>query len=496
MVEQGKEHIKQKKLVQSDNAIRGARIGVFEYDPLSQTVSASEIWREMLEVAPDEVVDIQLEWGSRVHPEDLEAALEPVRLCSEGKTERARCEYRLHSRDRSHWRWLRTDIAVAERDASGKPSLLVGAQTDITERKAMDEALRISIEQFQSAFDNAPIGMAVVGLDGGWLKVNSALCDLLGFSEEELLRTNFQTLTHADDLSGDIELMKALLRGETRFYTMEKRYFRSNGAIMWGTLSVGLVRNGDGTPAHFVSQIVDITEQRRLDQMRNEFVSVVSHELRTPLTSVLGALTLLELDDEAEFSDETLRLLFIAKSNGERLNHLINDILDFQKFSARQMRFSLAQHLVVNLVEESLLTNLASADKYGLRFVAVCSDRSLRGLLDPHRFHQVMANLLSNAAKFSRPGSDVEVATMQLAEFIKISISNNGPGISEAFRDRVFKPFSQASSMSDLRSGGTGLGLSISKKIVEQLGGKIGFESIPNERTTFWFTVRSASLAP
>jgi signal transduction histidine kinase len=102
-----------------------------------------------------------------------------------------------------------------------------------------------------------------------------------------------------------------------------------------------------------------------------------------------------------------------------------------------------------------------------------------------------MANLLSNAAKFANHGSMIEVAAEKLGPSIRISIKNTGPGIEEAFRDRVFMPFSQESSMSDLRSGGTGLGLSITKQIVEQMGGEIGFESIPNESTVFWFTIRA-----
>lgn len=489
------DQIRQKGLIQSDNAIRGANIGVFEYDPATDIVSVSDIWRELLELAPEETHDVQQEWRSRVHPDDLAAALEPIRLCSEDQAERASCEYRLHSRDRSHWQWMRTEIAVARRDLTGKPSLLVGAQTDITERKLMEDALRISVEQFRSAFENAPIGMAIIGRDGAWLKVNPALCNLLGFAEEDLRRTDFQTLTHPDDLDADLGQLKLLSRGEISSYTIEKRYYRANGSILWGKLRVGMVRNADGQADHFVSQIIDITEQRRIDQMKSEFVSTVSHELRTPLTSILGALTLLEADDDAPFSDEVHRLLFIAKTNGDRLHHLINDILDFQKFSARQMHFSLSPHLIAGLVEETLLANLASADKYGVRFTTAFTDRSLIALVDPKRFHQVMANLLSNATKFAGPRSAIEVSAQVQGSSIRVSVSNTGPGIPEAFKGQVFKPFSQVASMSDLRSGGTGLGLSITKQIVEQMGGDIGFDSIPDVKTTFWFTIRTAEAS-
>jgi len=482
----------QNQLVLSDNAIRGANIGVFEYDPIADTVTVSDIWRQMLELGVNEIVDVQHEWQCRVHPDDLEAALDPIRLCSQGHTERATCEYRLHSRDRSHWRWMRTDIAVARRDAMGRPSLLVGAQTDITERKLTEEALRVSVEQFRSAFDSGPIGKALIDLHGNWLLVNPAMCELLGYSESELRKTNFQALTHPDDLEADLRLLKLLIAGQIPSYTIDKRYYRFNGAIMWGRLSVGMVRDAEGRPDHFVSQVIDITEQRRLEEVRSEFVSVVSHELRTPLTSILGALTLLSTYDEDQFTDEVQRLLFIARANGERLQSLVNDILDFQKFSAQQMRFSPSPQRIAKLVEDSLMTNLASADKFGVRFSPQIRDRTLLGMTDPKRFQQVMANLLSNATKFAKTGSAVEVNVDQIDQSIRVSVTNVGEGIPEAFRERVFKPFSQAIAMSDRRSGGTGLGLSITKQIVEQMGGEIGFDSTPGEKTTFWFTVPSA----
>jgi len=479
------------QLVQSDNAIRGAWIGVFEYDTVADAVSVSEIWRCMLEIGPTEQLDMQQEWRSRVHPDDIAKALEPIRLCNEGHAERANCEYRLHSRDRSHWRWMRTDIAVAQRDPTGRPVLLVGAQSDITERKETEEALRVGVEQFRSAFYHGPIGKAIVGRDGFFKVVNAALCDLLGYPEDELLGLQFQTLTHPDDLDDDLHHLELLVEGKIPSYTLEKRYYRANGAIMWGRLIVGLVRDSEGKPDHFVSQIVDITEQRRLDELKSEFVSVVSHELRTPLTSILGALTLLGFEDDAKFSDEVLRLLFIAKTNGERLHQLINDILDFQKFTAKQMQFSLSPQKIAMLVDEALLASMGLADKFGVRFSPTGNHRSVIGLVDPKRFHQVMANLLSNAAKFAEPKSALDISIEPDGPSIRVSVSNIGQGIPDEFRDRIFKPFAQAAKISDRISGGTGLGLSITKQIVEQMGGEIGFESVPGGRTTFWFTVRS-----
>jgi PAS domain S-box-containing protein len=477
------------ELARVNNVIKGARIGIFEYNPMADTVIVSDIWRDLLELDPSDTVDVQVEWRGRVHPNDLETALEPIRICLENISERASCEYRLRTKDGSQWRWMQTDASIARRDKDGKVIRVIGAMTDITERKITENALRRSVEQFRSAFDNAVIGKAIVDLDGRWMGVNPALCDLLGYSEEELLKTNFQSLTHPDDLSDDLFKLDLLKAGSIPAYQIEKRYIRANGAIMWGLLSVGMVKNAEGHPDHFISQIVDVTEQRRLSELRNEFVATVSHELRTPLTSVLGSLTLLSSMDDEPFSDEAQRLLYIAQENGKRLHALVNDILDFEKLSAWQMRFTLSRHQIVGLIEEAVLANLASADKFGVRFHIDCPDRSLTGFVDPKRFQQVMTNLLTNAAKFADKGSTIDVTVEGQTKAIRVSVANDGAGIPDVFRDHIFKPFSQAALSATRTRGGTGLGLNITKQIVEQTGGIIGFESDQGSRTTFWFTV-------
>lgn len=477
------------ELQRANSAIRGARIGVFEYNPVEDTVIVSRIWRELLGLEETDTVDVQKAWHARVHPDDLDTALEPIRICLEDIDERAGCEYRFRSRDGSRWRWMRADISIAKRDAAGSVTRLIGAMTDITERKTTENALRKSVEQFISAFEAAAVGKAIVGLDGKWLRVNLTLCRQFGYSEEEMLSTDFQTLTHPDDLSDDLFKLDLLKAGKISGYQIEKRYLKANGAIMWGLLSVGMVKDEDGRPDQFISEIVDITEQRRLGELRSEFVSTVSHELRTPLTSILGSLALLSGMDAEPFSDEAQRLLYIAQENGKRLHALINDILDFEKFSAGQMRFELSRHQIAGLIEEAILANMASADKFGVRFNIGCPDRSLTGFVDPERFQQVMTNLLTNATKFADQGSTIDVVAERQSKVTRVSVVNEGDGISDAFRDQIFKPFAQAAPSATRARGGTGLGLNITKQIVEQTGGTIGFDSEEGGKTTFWFTV-------
>ena len=477
------------ELARANNAIKGARIGVFEYNPVSDTVIVSDLWREIMELQDGETMDVQVEWRGRVHPDDLATALQPVLICIDGIRTRASCEYRLRSRDGSKWLWMQSDVAAARRDSTGKVIRVIGAMTDISARKTTENDLRRSVEQFRSTFDHASIGKAIVGLDGRWLSVNPSLCLLLGYCEDDLLKTDFQTITHPDDLNADLVKLEQLTAGIITNYQLEKRYIRANGAVMWGLLSVTMVRDAEGNPEHYIAQIVNVTEQRQLNELKRDFVATVSHELRTPLTSVLGALSLLSSMDSEPFSDAAQRLLYIAQENGKRLNALVSDILAFEKMSSPHMQVNLTQNRIAGLIDDAVLANLATADKFDVQVRITVPDRSVTGFVDPKRFQQVMTNLLTNAAKFAVKGSLIDVTVERQPNILRIAIANDGSGIPDGFRNDIFKPFAQARSTTTRNRGGTGLGLSITKQIVELSGGTIGFDSAKDGRTTFWFTV-------
>lgn len=138
------------------------------------------------------------------------------------------------------------------------------------ERRRAEEALRAGEERFRGAFDHAPIGMALVSLDGRWLRVNRAVCDILGYTQEELLATDFQTLTHPDDLGADLHLVQQTLTGEIASYQMEKRYFHKIGAVVHAVLAVSLARDANGQPLYFISHINDVTARKQAEAERQE----------------------------------------------------------------------------------------------------------------------------------------------------------------------------------------------------------------------------------
>jgi PAS domain S-box-containing protein len=477
------------ELKRASIAINAARIGVFEYFPLEDRVVVSGMWRKLMELEKGVSVDTQKEWRSRVHPDDLFDAEEAVRVCVDGEQEKATSEYRLLSKDGSTWRWMEVDVAGITTDSSGRITSVVGSMSDISQRKDMDISLRSSSEQFRSAFENSPIGHVIFGVDGQWRRVNKALCDALGYSRDELVSRPADKITHPESIRRASEQFAKLAAGEIDTYSEDRRYIRKDGTTMSAQTTVSLVRDANGKPDHILCQVMDVTENRRLAALKGEFIATISHELRTPLTSVLGSLRLLMSMKSENLSEKVQRLLAIAHQNGDRLYDLINDILDFEKFSLNQMELTLGCHDLAAQIEEAIQANTPVAESYNVAYISGQYGAGIDGTIDPKRFQQVMTNLLTNAAKFSYPNTQVRADINGLDGFWKVCVTNQGEGVPIAFREQIFSPFSQAKEADTRSRGGTGLGLVISKQIVEQSGGQIGFDSVVGDQTTFWFTV-------
>lgn len=470
-------------------AVKGARIGVFEVDMSNNTSIVSGVWRELMDVGSDEDIDAQIEWRRRVHPDDLPRVEQADRDCIEGRSERSLIDYRMRSRDGSSWRWMRSDAVAGSRDDKGVATRLIGAQTDITDTRNAEEALRQSERQFRSAMEYAPIGKALLAPDGRWLKVNPAICRFLGYTEQELLAIDFQTITHPDDLAKDVDHVKRLLTGDEHTYSMEKRYLRPDGNIIWGHLSVALVRDEKGVPLHFISQIVDITERHRLERMKRDFTATVSHELRTPVTSIAAALGLIDPATFDALPDKARKLITISRQNCGHLRLLLDDILDFEKLSSDKMSINVTSANVVEIIEQSIQVTQPYADQHDVEVTLDAHDQAIWCKVDPTRFQQVIINLLSNAAKFSHEGGSIRVSVAEERAQVRISVVDQGIGIPEEMHHLIFEPFSQVDPSDTRERRGTGLGLSLSKQLTERMGGMIGFCSPKTGGTEFWITL-------
>jgi PAS domain S-box-containing protein/diguanylate cyclase (GGDEF)-like protein len=205
----------------------------------------------------------ELTFADVTHPDDLAANLERSRKQLEGDEWEMRIEKRYVRSDGTIvWVALSNEVV---RDDSGEPLYFVAQIEDITQRRETERALQEAEERFRRAFEDGPIGMALVGLDGRWLRVNRALCEMTGYSEADLLERTFQDITHPDDIDEGVDRVQRLLSSEIRAYQTEKRYLRPDGEIVWAALSVSVVRDEEDTPLYFVSQIEDIRERKRAE---------------------------------------------------------------------------------------------------------------------------------------------------------------------------------------------------------------------------------------
>ncbi|MFC2968156.1 CHASE domain-containing protein [Acidimangrovimonas pyrenivorans] len=372
---------------------------------------------------------------------------------------------------------------------------------NVAERLRIEAQLRDTQYRLDVALKGANIGVFDVDLETGESIVSDTWKMLLGFPPQAMIdaQAEWRARVHPEDLpvveKSDGDCIDGVTERSDTIYRLRAldggwRWMRSDAVVA--------ERDTSGRALRLIGVQMDITEQKKADQAKSEFVSTVSHELRTPLTSINGSLSLVLNTMAANIPDRALRLLNIAQKNCDRLIPLVNDILDLEKFASGRVQFSFSQENISQLVRRALVDNKPYADQFGVRLRLVHNEPKATATIDVNRFQQVMANLLSNASKFSERGGTVEIAIEREGGMLKISVTDTGKGIPPEFRSRIFQPFSQADSSATREKGGTGLGLNITKQIIERMGGQIDFVSEPGVRTTFWFTLplEGAAAAP
>jgi PAS domain S-box-containing protein len=355
------------------------------------------------------------------------------------------------------------------------------------DEKAAEE-LRDVQHRFKDAFDNAPIGVAVVALDGRWLEINRALCRITGYSEEELLRKTFQDITHPDDLAGDLEQAQRLTEGEISGYELEKRYVRADGSFVPILLNVTLMRDKRGDPQYFIARVEDIEERRRSEayqrrlyesqralvreleeahRLKSELFNIVSHEFKTPLASIIGFAGLLA-NKEDQLSDESRhKYVDTIARQAERLNRLVENLF----VSARQVEPS--RESTGDVQEAMNAVQAQLSDSYDDVSFDLAIPSGLRLRMSQEALRLVLLNLASNAVKHAAPDTSVAVAAHREQGDVLVSVTNEGEPIPDSLRDRIFEPFVQSGEPSGRTADGVGLGLHIVGKLVDAHGGRV-----------------------
>lgn len=319
---------------------------------------------------------------------------------------------------------------------------------------------------------------------------------LLGYADEVWSsdREPFNNLLHPDDYDRVYSLVAEHLEKDIP-YRIEYRLKTKLNGYHWFRAEGKAIRDEQGRPIRMSGSIMDITEHKQVEEIKKEFISVVSHELRTPLTSIRGALGLISggaLGDE--LSGKTKKFLEIAGTNCDRLLVLINDILDIEKIETGKMNFKFQSVDIEKVVKEAIHHHQAYAEKYQVHLKPGRTVSGVKVNADPERLMQILANLISNAIKFSFPDGEVIIDVEKRADNVRVSITDKGEGIPEKFKKRIFQKFSQADTSNTRGKGGSGLGLSISKAMIERMHGSIGFTSEPNVKTTFYIDLPLETL--
>jgi len=414
----------------------------------------------------------------------------------------------------------------ALKSADGSIAYYLAVKEDVTERKQMEESLREKEARFRGYFEYSQVGMAVTSPTKGWVEANDQLQRMLGYTLDELREMTWAELTHPADLEADAKQFERMLAGEIDNYTLDKRFNRKDGEIVYTNLTVACIRAKTGDVHNILASFQDITERKKMDddlherikdldeaqsamlnmmedldeekaraeeatRAKSDFLANMSHEIRTPMNAVIG---MAHLALKTELTPKQQDYLSKIQSSANSLLGIINDILDFSKIEAGKLdmeavEFDLAETLdnVANVI------TVKAQEKEDLEVLFNLDSQVPNFLVgDSLRLNQILVNLGNNAIKFTEHGEIV--VTTKISErsddkvTLQFSVRDTGIGMTEQQQAKLFQAFSQADTSTTRKYGGTGLGLTISKRLVNMMGGEIWIESASGHGTTFHFT--------
>ncbi|WP_224242033.1 PAS domain S-box protein [Hyalangium gracile] len=503
-------------------------IAIIEWDPNMRVRYWNPRAEEMFGWTEEEVLGGYPGGGGRpfVYEDDNDLAVQAVRRLLTGQEPWNFCRNRNYRRDGSvilcDW------YSYTLRDARGQLLCILSQIVDVTERERTLLRLEESERRFKATFEQAAVGIAHVSVDGRCLRANLRLCEILGYTPEEMLEQTFLSVTHPDDVAQDLEQVRWLLRGTAPMFAVEKRYLRKTGEEVWCNLTVSLVRRPDGTPDYFISVIEDISRRHRAELERDallarehqarteaeelvrrrsselaatrsalvqaerlatagQLAAGVGHEINNPLAYVL-ANVMYAVEELAQLKaptpevdmEEIQRALVQAQLGAERIRDIVRDLRIFARGdpeaigpvdvqAALEFSIAMAAHEIrqrAQLVRRYEPVPLVQANE--------------------SRLGQVFLNLLLNAAQATPEGAVEEHQVTVTARpgregWVLVEVSDTGKGIAAEHLPHIFEPFFTTKPV----GVGTGLGLSVCHGIVTGLGGSIEVESEPGQGTTF-----------
>ena len=483
-------------------ALEATDDGIWEYDLITGEFNCSERWATMLGFSKEEVPNFGCYCNKNIHPEDRKLFDDSFSSYLNGTSEKYEAELRLKTKDGAY-KWIYTRGKVVQRDKDGKPLKVVGAHTDITEKKNAEKRLEESEQMFRMLFNDAPMPYQSLDIDGNFITVNKVFCETLGYRPDELIGKNFSELLHPDWVNHfreNFPRFKAI--GEVLGVEFEMKKKDGEFVLVSFTGKIGKESDGSFRQTHCVFR--DISSERayqdglvkakeeaeQANHAKSMFLANMSHELRTPLNGIMGMHQLLKT---THLNDEQEGYVSLAIDSARRLTSLLGDILDLTRIEAGKL----------NVVEKSFEIK----DVFELAeqlFGPVCRQKDVSLFFNIHpslskvligdqiRVQQILNNLVGNAVKFTESGS-IRCEAYPLphenkdTQRILFSVSDTGIGIEEDKLDQLFEPFTQADEGYKRAYQGAGLGLSIVRQLVKLMGGSVSVASEPGKGTEFHF---------
>jgi PAS domain S-box-containing protein len=487
-------------------AQRSASAGVWDWDMDSGELHWSPELLELFGLQPGAEPSFDA-WRAALHPDDREVA----EACTQEAIQRHKAlhnEYRI-VRPGGAEAWIEALGSVLY-DGDGEPRRMSGICIDITARRRAEEALRDSETHLRAFFERASVGMATTSPEKGWIEVNDALCEMLGYSREELAGLTWAELTHPDDLAPDVAQFARVMRGEIDGYGLDKRFLRKDGSVLHTHLVVHAVRE-PGRPGfdYLAAMLEDVGERVRAeDEVRRlnaeleqrvelrtaqllaanreleAFAYSISHDLRAPLRALDGFSEIL-VEDYGDVLDESgLEHLHRVRAAAQRMGHLIDALLSLFRLTRRDL---LVTEVDLSAIAETVTVRLREA--YPERIVEVRVLPGCCASTDAQLAEALISNLLDDAWKFTA-GCDeahIEFGCTEVDGECAFFVSDDGAGFEMAYADKLFQPFQRLHAAEDFP--GTGIGLASVRRIVTRLGGRCWAEGEMGRGASFFFTL-------
>lgn len=377
---------------------------------------------------------------------------------------------------------------------------LISVCQDITEKLKIEEKIRRRDAQFRAIFEQAAVGISRFALNGQFLQVNQRMCQMLGYTQEEMLTKTMAEISHPEEWEIDMDYLEPILKGEAETFSREKRYLQKEGSVFWGKITVSVVRGSSKHTDYFIGILEDISERKKaeeeiksalaraqeLSELKSRFISMTSHEFRTPLAVISSAAGILKTFNSKLTDEKRLNHLNNIETYVKHTTRLLDDILLINRAEAGNIEFNPQPINVVNYCENVTQEMQTSTANHVLVFTNHCPlDTSAK--LDLKLLQQVLINLLSNGIKYSPEGREIKFSLSMTEDRLIFQVTDSGIGIPPEDQKRLFESFHRATNVGTIQ--GTGLGLSIVKKCVELHGGEISFTSELGAGTTFTVTV-------